>query len=208
VQHRNAPLEHVSSDSYTGFKGYCRGQKSPQALWYTDVDMRLLAEISDGTLGIGFKEKMDRPYKLRKNARAILVREDGHIALQYLQNHFFHKLPGGGIEDDESIEQALHREVREEVGCEIRIKKPIGVVIEYRDAHDLLQISYCYIAEVTGALGDIELDQNEVAQGMVTQWVTPKTAIELLEEDKSNMYQGPFIIERELAFLNAYLEEV
>lgn len=170
--------------------------------------LKLLTEISDGSLGIGFKEKMDRPYKLRKGARAVLVREDGMIALQYLENHFFHKLPGGGMEGDESLEQALHREVREEVGCEIRIRKPIGVVIEYRDAHDLIQISYGFIAEVNGPCGNTTLEQSEVDQGMVTTWVSPTEAIKLLEEDKPNMYQGHFILERELAFLNAYLEEV
>ncbi len=170
--------------------------------------MRLLTEISDGSLGRGFKEQMGRSYKLRKSARAILVRDDGKIALQYLENHFFHKLPGGGAEHNEPLEQALHREVREEVGCEIRIVKPIGVVIEYRDAHSLIQISYGFIAEVSGPCGKTALEQSEIDQGMTNLWVTPAEAIKLLEHDKPNMYQGPFIIERELAFLNAYLEVV
>lgn len=170
--------------------------------------MKLLAEISDGSLNIGFKEQVDRTYKLRKGARAVLVREDGMIALQYLENHFFHKLPGGGMKNDESLEQALHREICEEVGCEVRIIKPLGVVIEYRDAHDLLQISYGFIAEVNGPCGETALEQSEVDQGMVTSWVSPTEAIKLLENNRPNMYQGHFIIERELAFLNAYLEEI
>jgi ADP-ribose pyrophosphatase YjhB (NUDIX family) len=170
--------------------------------------LKLLAEISDGSLNMGFSEKMDRPYKLRKSARAVLVRDDGTIALQYLSNHFFHKLPGGGMEQDETLEQALHREVREEVGCDIRIVKPLGIVIEYRDAHDLIQISYGYIAEVMGEIGPTALDESEIAEGLQTVWVNPTEAIELIEKDKPNIYQGHFITERELAFLNAYLEEV
>lgn len=167
--------------------------------------MKLLTEISDGSLGRGFSEQMDRAYKLRKNARAILLREDGKIAFQFLRNHYFHKLPGGGVEQGETIEQALHREIREEVGSEIRIGEPVGVVIEYRDAHGLIQISYCFVAYVTGTVGETALEQSEVDQGMETLWVTPLEAIELLEHDKPNMYQGPFIIERELAFLAEYI---
>lgn len=168
--------------------------------------MRLLAEISDGSLGIGFKEEMGRSYKLRKGARAILVREDGKIALQHLTNHHFHKLPGGGVEQNESIEQALHREVREEVGCDIRIDKPLGLVIEYRDAHGLIQMSYGYIAYVSGPCGETALEQSEIDAGTTTLWVLPEEAIALIEKDVPNQYQGNFIVEREIAFLNAYLE--
>lgn len=169
--------------------------------------MKLLAEISDGSLGIGFSEQPDRTYTLRKGARAVLVRDDGKIALQHLTNHFFHKLPGGGVEQAETVEQALHREVREEVGCNIRIIRPIGVVIEYRDAHALIQVSYGYIAKVDGECGDTNMEQSEIDAGSEIKWVTPEEAIGLLENDTPNQYQGNFIIEREHAFLNAYLEE-
>ena len=167
--------------------------------------MKLLAEISDKILGLSDFEILGKQYELRKSARAILINDDGDIAIQYLANHFFHKLPGGGVESLETAEEALVREIKEEVGCDSKIEKEIGLVIEYRKEHTLLHMSYCHLARVVGPITESHLEQAEINEGMSTIWMKPEIAIQKMETDVPNTYQGKFILERELAFLREFV---
>ena len=86
-------------------------------------------------------------FQIRKSARVILRNEAGNIALQHIKRDGFHKLPGGGVDPGESLAEALVREVREEVGCACEVDELIGMVIEYRNKYNLIQISYTFKAE-------------------------------------------------------------
>lgn len=55
----------------------------------------------------------------RMSARAIIIK-DNKIYVSYQKNNDLYKLPGGGVEDDESILDALIRETKEEVGLIIK----------------------------------------------------------------------------------------
>ncbi len=167
--------------------------------------MKLLAEISDRTLGIGESEVIGNTYELRKSARAILRKPDGTIAVQYLTNHQFHKLPGGGVEHDETLEEALQRELLEEVGCHATIQNCIGVVIEYRAKYNMIAISYCFIADVIEPILEPKLDHAEIEEGVTHIWIAPEEAIEKMRKDPHTKYQTPFILARELTFLKEYI---
>jgi len=113
----------------------------------------------------------------------------------------YHKLPGGGIEKDESIIEALNREIMEEVGAKIDIISEIGTIIEYRDKFNQLQISYCYLAKVNEILGSPSFTKDELSAGFQLKWMDFEDAIVTIENDKPNDYMGRFIQKRDLAFL-------
>ena len=168
--------------------------------------MKLLKEISEFTLGIGDAEKLNSNYELRKSARAILRNKDGDIAIQYLQNYTFHKLPGGGVEIGEDLKEAVIREVEEEVGCKCEISDTLGMVIEYRNKYNLLHISYAFVAEIIGEVGTPKLEKGEIEEGQITIWMPAEEALKKMEIDQPKKYEGFFILEREKSFLKEYLK--
>jgi ADP-ribose pyrophosphatase YjhB (NUDIX family) len=170
--------------------------------------MKILFEISDATLGIGRGEQLGENYQIRKSARAVLERGDGTIALQHLKKYGFYKLPGGGVETGESLEQALMRELHEEVGCNINITKPVGVVIEYRDLYKLLQINYCFVATITSDITLPSFEAAEIAAGQSNLWLQPTDAIAALKTSDRSRYEAKFNVPRELAFLEEYMTGV
>ena len=166
--------------------------------------MKILAEISDHTLGIGPEETLKTQYELRKSARVILLNANGEIAVQHLQNYKFYKLPGGGVDTGESIEQAAIREVQEEVGCDCEITRPIGMVIEYREKYKLIHISYCFVAKVVSPITAPAFEEDEIKAGQANIWITPNKVLELVKNGERTNYESHFNIAREVAFLEEY----
>ena len=168
--------------------------------------MKLLAEISEGSLGLSDQyEQLGSEYQLRKSARVILLNSEGKMATQYLKTYNYHKLPGGGVDAGESLEEALKREVREEVGCDCEIVRPVGMTIEYRNKYMLLHVSYCYVAEVVGEMGEPVLEEKEIEEGHETLWLPPTEVLAKMKTDTPGKFAGHFILKREISFLEEYL---
>lgn len=101
--------------------------------------MDLICKLTDKDIGEEF-EKIENP-KLRIGARGIVIRDDGKIAVFYKTTTNQYKLPGGGLEGDETLEEAFKREVLEETGCEVEIIKKLGITEEYKTLTKFKQIS-------------------------------------------------------------------
>ncbi len=164
--------------------------------------MQLLRIIRDSDLGLD--SPAPNRYEKREAARAIVSDTVHNVALLNATRKNYHKLPGGGIEPGESIEQALRREIAEEIGCEITNIRELGIIEEYRNGMSLHQVSYCFTADLTGEKGTPHLEPGEAADGFETEWLSLKGATHAMEsESHIERYEGRFIWLRDLAFLKA-----
>ncbi|TCZ79252.1 NUDIX domain-containing protein [Paenibacillus albiflavus] len=166
--------------------------------------MQLIAEIYEedskalSTQGI--------QYDVRRAARAIVMNELGEIALMYAAEEDYHKLPGGGIEANEHVTDALVREMTEEVGADVEILDGLGIVIEYRNKRKFMQISYCYMCKVRGCLENPTFTEDELKAGFELQWLTLTEAIARIEQEFPVHYATEFMHRRDLALLGAAKE--
>lgn len=135
----------------------------------------------------------------RSAARAVVQDEEGYIALLFVANDTYYKLPGGGIEPGEDTLTALKRECLEEIGCAIEVTGEVGQIKEYR--YDLNQDSFCYIAKIIGAKGEPTFTTSEKDDGFAIFWVTPEMAHKLLSEAKPTRKTGRFIQIRDMTLL-------
>lgn len=168
--------------------------------------MKLITEIHDEDILNSPITTQGLRYKVRRAARGILMNERGEIALMYVSQDNYHKLPGGGIEDNESIAAALRREMLEEVGAEIEIVSDLGLIIEYRNKQELVQISYCYMCKVIGNLADPLFTEEERNAGFQIKWMDLNEAISIVADDLPEHYAMKFMHRRDLAFLKAAKE--
>ncbi len=159
--------------------------------------MKILIQLDDNKFNFPMIENVN--YKLREAARVILDK-NGEIALLHVSKKGFYKLPGGGIEDGESVEDALIRETKEETGCEIKNIRPLGKIIEYKSHYSIEQVSYCFLAEVISE-GELDLDEGETDAGFKLIWIGLDEAIELMKNTKTEGYAETFIVKRDLTFL-------
>lgn len=80
-------------------------------------------------------------YKTRLIARAFVINENNEIAILHIvgddifDHRDYYETSGGGIEENESIEEAILRELDEEIGYKCEIIKYLGVV---EDEYNLL----------------------------------------------------------------------
>jgi ADP-ribose pyrophosphatase YjhB (NUDIX family) len=141
-------------------------------------------------------------YKERVASRAIVFDNDGNIAVLHATNHDYHKLPGGGVEEGESIASALIRELQEEIGCSVDHLRECGTIEEYRNRQALHQVSHCFLADLSGPKGVPRFTDEELEDGFMPVWMSIDEAIRILESRRNiELYEGKYMVNRDLTFL-------
>lgn len=119
----------------------------------SNVDIKTLLVLNDNPV-----EPLD--YDERRAAKAVVVDEENNILTlgQFLL--------GGGVEKEETYEEALHREVLEEAGIQIEILQPLGFVVSYRDMLRRKYVTAGYLCKFKKKISDPttthEYEKNEV----------------------------------------------
>jgi 8-oxo-dGTP diphosphatase len=141
-------------------------------------------------------------YFIRRAVRAVIVDEAGRIAIMHGVKRHYHKLPGGGIDEGEDNQQAIHREVSEETGCTVHIKAEIGTIVELREDEKLRQESTCYLATKVAQTSQPALTENEQDHGLTIVWANSfAEAAEMIEADPTETEVAHFVKLRDITFL-------
>ena len=173
-------------------------------------------KISNKNLDVDKGNKIEYS-KIRPTVKVVLIDENNKVCLLKARGHYL--LPGGGVEkiNDvyEDLEDALRREIREEVGCEIKDIVEIGIVEQYRDgleSHPKIKttdndnnssknkaistkyIVYFYKAKVDDNKGLPTSTQEDELQGIEICWLDRREVIEIFAK------QNDVIDEDEYAF--------
>jgi 8-oxo-dGTP pyrophosphatase MutT (NUDIX family) len=117
-----------------------------------------------------------------------------------------YKFPGGGVQEDESHQQALMREVEEESGAHLDLfGENIGSVIEYNISieakYDVFKMtSYYYLCQVQDDFGQQRLDPYEKDLGFHPVWIDIDAAL-LVNQSLLELGDAPVWLKREILIL-------
>ena len=172
--------------------------------------MRLLFELDNKDYdlsGVAF---------IRHSARCIHIK-NGLVAMVHSVKYDYYKFPGGGIEEDESAENAMIRETLEEAGLVVipESVKEYGYVhriqkSDHDDADYFVQDNYYYLCDVEEGVQAQILDDYEADERFTLEFVEPGKAVLA----NRNVIRGPIgqtmrnlELEREARVLERLQEE-
>lgn len=171
------------------------------------ISNQVIATIADGDVGLPTVQT-SREKSVRTGARAILFDDDNEVALVYETAYDHYKLPGGCVEPGETLEQALRREIAEEVGATIRSIRYIGVVESRLAKYNEDCSQHYFTAKIDGEIGKSAWIDEEELHGCSIVWCKDiAQAIDRVASATSQEYVHIFERARELAGLR-YAEHV
>ncbi|MFV0382030.1 MAG: NUDIX domain-containing protein [Breznakia sp.] len=106
-----------------------------------------------------FRKRGRDPYMKRWTVRAFTYDTDGKLLFLRIKGHDslgkrdHLETIGGGVENEESLRDAMQREVREEIGYECEIVEEIGYVVDHYNALNRETISTYFVVKLGKYVG-------------------------------------------------------
>jgi ADP-ribose pyrophosphatase YjhB (NUDIX family) len=108
---------------------------------------------------ITLERDVERAIGVRPSVSAVIFDHRGRLLLQQRSDGGQWGLPGGSVEIGESLETAVRREVREETGLEVAVRRLVGLysdpalqVVRYPDGNVWHYVNACFECAVRGGV--------------------------------------------------------
>ena len=144
-------------------------------------ELPVIANLTEEGLNLPVSKK--KIEKQRTAARALVFNSENKVALFCPDKKFGDRIPGGGLELGETIQETASREVMEELGIRIKLNpNPIAKLIELKNEKKLKQTNFIFRAEFVEF---IEFDKK-------IKWLSIDDAIEELYFQLPKTYKNVF----------------
>ena len=123
------------------------------------------------------------PDAIRPGTTAIIFNELGEVLLELRSDNGFWGLPGGAVDVGESVEQGVKREVLEETGLRVSIRRLVGVysdpanqtISAYPDGHIVQHVTTAF--ECTRDGGDLRMSDESTDIGYFDARALPENTL-------------------------------
>ena len=145
----------------------------------------------------------EQPIKVREACRGVVIKNE-KVLLTYEVNTDQWFIPGGGLEDKESMQECCVRELAEETGCVIKINQQYLTINEYYG--EWLFVSHYHVCDYIGETKR-NLTEREIEVGLEPRWISLREAVDIFSKHqdyagKNEMKRGAYL--REYKALTAY----
>lgn len=126
----------------------------------------------------------------RNVVRALCYRDDYKVALIHVIRDDIdfgpsenYETPGGGVKKNETLIEALHREIKEELGATIDKIEPIGRIVDFYNQINRCNNNHYYLAHIS-SFGKQELEEYEKRWFSSIEYLDIEEAIDRYENGK------------------------
>lgn len=132
----------------------------------------------------------------REACRAIVI-NDGKILMSYETGTDQWFIPGGGVEEGETLSDCCQRETEEETGCIVAPGEHFLTINEFYEEWKF--ISHYFVCELLSENGTVRLTEREKRAGLEKRWIDLDEAVTLFskhdEYKADEMKRGAYLRE-------------
>lgn len=145
--------------------------------------------------------------KTRVGCRGIVIK-DSRMLISHEVNADYYLIPGGGLEENETLEECCVREVCEETGYIVKTNCHFLTMNEYYEEYKY--VSHYFICDIIGK-SEQNLTASEMKRGLIPEWVDLDTMLKIYSKHNdfattNEEKRGAYL--REYTALTHYFEKL